>query len=117
MATITPPSYSATEQTALNLKNNGLSVSDVDSLGGTETVTLSVTEGTLTVAAGNSGAGVSGSGTASVTITGTMAQINALLNTDGTSTVSYIDNTDTPAASATLTLSINDNGNTGTGGR
>ena len=91
-------------------------MSDVDSLGGPETVTLTVTEGTLTVAAGNSGAGVSGSGTPSVTITGTIAQINALLNTDGTSTVSYIDNTDTPAASATLTLSINDNGNTGTGG-
>ena len=41
-----------------------------------------------------------------MTITGTVAQINALLNTDGTSTVSYIDNTDTPAASATLTLSM-----------
>ena len=61
------------------------------------TVTLSVTEGTLTVAAGTSGAWCRGSGTSSVTITGTVAQINALLNTDGTSTVSYIDNTDTPA--------------------
>ena len=60
------------------------------------TVTLSVTEGTLTVTAGTSGAAVSGSGTSSVTITGTVAQINALLNTDGTSTVSYIDDTDTP---------------------
>ena len=30
VATITPASYSATEQTSLNLKNNGLSVSDVD---------------------------------------------------------------------------------------
>ena len=51
-----------------------------------------------------------------MTITGTVAQINALLSTNGTSTVSYTDNTDTPAASATLTLTINDNGNTGTGG-
>ena len=33
-----------------------------------------------------------------MTITGTIAQINALLNTDGTSTVSFIDNTDNPAA-------------------
>ena len=49
-----------------------------------------------------------------MTITGTVAQINALLNTDATSTVSYIDNTDTPGASATLTLTVNDNGNTGT---
>ena len=55
------------------------------------TVTLSVTEGTLTVTAGSSGAGVAGSGTVSVTLTGTVAQINALLNTDATSTVSYTD--------------------------
>ena len=115
VATITPTTYSATEQVSLNLKNS-MSVSDVDSLGGVETVTLSVTEGTLTVTAGTSGAVVSGSGTSTVTITGTLAQINALLNTDGTSTVSYIDNTDTPSASAALTLSVNDNGNFGIGG-
>ena len=108
--------HGATEQVNLNLKNNGLSVSDVDGNSGSETVTLSVTEGTLTVTAGTSGAVVTNSGTSSVTITGTVAQINALLNTDGTSTVSYIDSTDTPAASTTLTLLIHDNGNTGTGG-
>ena len=51
-----------------------------------------------------------------MTITGTVAQINDLLNTNATSTVSYVDNTDTPSATATLTLTVNDNGNTGTGG-
>ena len=51
-----------------------------------------------------------------MTITGTVAQINALLNTNATSTVSYVDNTDTPSASSTLTLTVHDNGNTGTGG-
>ena len=112
VATITPPTYSATEQTSLNLKNS-MSVSDVDSLGGVETVTLSVTEGTLTVTAGTSGAVVGGNGSNTVTVTGTLAQINALLNTDGSSTVSYIDATDTPSASATLTLSVNDNGHSG----
>src|SRR5205823_3752483 len=112
VATITPTSYSATEQTSLDLKNS-MSVSDVDSLGGVETVTLSVTEGTLTVTTGTSGATVLNSGSSSVSITGTLAQINALLNTDATSTVSYSDNTDTPAASTTLTLSVNDNGNSG----
>src|SRR5205085_12199875 len=74
-ATITPLTYSATEQVSLNLKNIGLSVTDPD--GTSETVTLSVTEGTLTLTAGGSGAVVSNSGTASVTITGTIAQINA----------------------------------------
>ena len=57
----------------------------IDGNAGSETVTLSVDHGTLNVTAGTSGAGVAGSGTASVTITGTTAQINALLNTDGTS--------------------------------
>ena len=75
-------------------------------------MTLSVTSGTLTVTAGGSGAGVAGSGTSSVTITGTIAQINALLNTDLTSTVSFIDSA---GGSKTLTLLIHDNGNTGGG--
>ena len=106
VATITPTSYSATEQTSLNLKNTGLSISDVDAGSSSVSVTLSVTEGALNVAAGTSGATVSNSGTSSVTITGTVAQINALLSTNGTSTVSYIDNTDAPGASATLTLNV-----------
>src|SRR5207302_1065560 len=112
VATIAPASYSATEQVSLDLKGS-MSVADVDSLGGIESVTLSVSEGTLAVTAGTSGAVVGGSGTSTVTVTGTLAQINALLNTDGTSTVSYIDATDTPSESAKLTLSINDNGNSG----
>ena len=114
-ATITPASYAATEQVALTLKNTGLSISDADAAAGSMTVTLSVTEGTLAVTAGGSGAVVSNSGTSSVTITGTMTQINNLLNIDATSTVSYTDGTDAPSASATLTLQVNDNGNTGGG--
>ena len=87
-------------------------MSDVDGGAGSETVTLSVTSGTLTVTAGGSGAGVSGSGTSSVTISGTIVQINALLDTDGTSTVSFVDPT---GGVKTLTLAIHDNGNTGGG--
>lgn len=116
LAAITPASYAATENVSLDLKNNGLAVSDADGNAGSQTVTLSVAEGVLNVTAGGSGAIVNNTGTASVTITGTAAQINALLNTDGTSTVGYIDNTDTPGVSTTLTLLIHDNGNTGTGG-
>jgi VCBS repeat-containing protein len=115
VATITPTSYSATEQTSLNLKATGLSVSDVDAGNGSVTATLSVGQGTLTVTAGASGATVSGSNSSTVTINGTLVQINALLSTDGTSTVSYSDNTNTPSASTVLTLTVNDNGNTGVG--
>ncbi|MEQ1674782.1 MAG: Ig-like domain-containing protein, partial [Candidatus Nitrotoga sp.] len=116
LAAITPLTYTATEQVALTLKNTGLSISDVDAAAGSMTVTLSVTEGTLNVTAGTSGAIVSNSGTSGVTITGTVTQINSLLGADLTSTVSYTNNSDTPAASATLTLLVSDNGNTGTGG-
>ena len=45
VATIIQTLYSATEQQTLNLKNTGMSVSDVDSRGAVETATLSVTEG------------------------------------------------------------------------
>ena len=72
--------------------------------------------GILTVSAGTSGANVSGSGTNSVTLTGTLAQINDLLNTNATSGVSFTANTDTPPASTTLTVGINDGGNSGSGG-
>src|SRR5262249_14128592 len=47
VATITQPSYSASEQTGLSLKGTGLSISDVDAGSGSMTVTLSVGEGTL----------------------------------------------------------------------
>jgi hypothetical protein len=121
-AVITPTNYAATEQTTLDLKNTGLSVGDVDAGNGRVTVTLSVTEGTLTVsiAPGSGGkagtAVVANSGTSSVTITGTIAQINSLLNDNPTSVVSYFNDSDAPSSSVTLTLTIDDDGNTGTGG-
>jgi Ca2+-binding RTX toxin-like protein len=115
VATITPTTYNATEQANLNLHGTGLSISDVDAASGSMTVTLSVTQGILNVAAGTTGAIVSNSGTSSVTITGTQTQINDLLAGNSAATVVYNDNTDTPASSATLTLTVHDNGNTGGG--
>jgi hypothetical protein len=115
VAVIVPASYIVTQSAILDLKNTGLSVSDIDALSGTVGVTLSVGEGTLTVTAGTSGAAVTGSGTSAVTISGTLAQINALLNTNATSAVSYTDTNPSPVASTVLTLSIIDNGNTGGG--
>ena len=55
---------------------SGLSVSDVDSLN--VTTTLSVSHGKLAVSAGD-GATISGNNTGSVTISGTLAQVNAAL--------------------------------------
>ena len=121
-ATITPLSYSATEQTNLTLHGTGMSIADIDAGTNVISATLSVTAGILTVAAGNSGVdSVSGSGTSSVTVTGTVTEINNLLggvDTGGGSagTIVYQANTDTPPASATLTLLVDDTGDTGSGG-
>jgi len=110
VATITPTTYSATEQIPLTLKGTGLSISDVDADQGTMTVIISVTAGTLSASAGTIGVGVSGSGTSSLTLTGTVAQINTLLAAGGDSTLSYVNNSD---SSATLTMTVHDNGWTG----
>ena len=114
-----PAQYSVTSGTAISLVNTGLSVSDPDDGGKTETVTLSASEGTISITAGSSGVtGVTGSGTGSVTFSGTIAQINALLNhstgPDGGS-IAYTDNASSPgfSSAATLTLTIDDNGSNG----
>jgi len=112
-----PASYVEQEGVAKNLHNASLNVSDVDGgiAGQNETATLSVTEGTLHAVAGTGtslGVGISGDGTSTLTITGTVAQINGLLNGDGTSVLTHtghVDANDTPN-SITLSLSVNDNG-------
>ena len=67
-----PGAQSVAEDTILPIA--GVSVADIDS--SALTTTLNVSSGTLNVTAG---AGVTGNGTASVTIAGTAAQINAAL--------------------------------------
>ena len=67
-----PGAQSVAEDTTLSIA--GVSVADIDS--SALTTTLSVSSGTLNVTAGP---GVSGDGTASVTIAGTAAEINAAL--------------------------------------
>ncbi|HYH66804.1 MAG TPA: Ig-like domain-containing protein, partial [Urbifossiella sp.] len=105
--TVAAPSAATTaEDTVLELTAlGGVSVADpADGSAGTFTATVSATNGTLT------GTGFTGSGTASLSVTGTQATVNAAL-----ATVRF-----RPAAnfngSATLTTTVNDNGNTGAGG-
>ncbi|MEJ8855830.1 tandem-95 repeat protein [Variovorax robiniae] len=105
-----PPTYGTGKDQSLAL--TGLSVADPDVETGEISVTLSVTSGTLT---GTSGAGVTvtGSGTASLSLTGTLASINAFLASAAAPLF-------VPAAGSTadvtLTMLTNDGGNTGTGG-
>ena len=87
----------------------GLAISDVDAGGGTMTVILAVNNGTLAVSGGT--ATITNSGTGTVTLTGTVAQINATL----ASNVTYYP-TANFSGSATLTMTTSDGGNTGSGG-
>ncbi len=113
-AAISPSTFSATEQVTLNLAGS-MSIGDVDG-DVPVTVVVSVGEGQLTVTPGSSGATVSGSGTSSVTISGTISQVSTVLNGASGATVLYLNPSDTPSASTSLTINVNDLGNIGTGG-
>ena len=113
-ATITPVSYAVSEHTTYNLHANGLSIADVDAGGASVIVTLSVGEGTLTVAKGSNTLTVGGSPGAAVTLTGALSEIQALLDGLNGASIGY-DAIDLPSASTTLTLDIDDQGNTGGG--
>ncbi|MDA1053413.1 MAG: Ig-like domain-containing protein [Planctomycetota bacterium] len=107
----------ATEQTNLAIEGTGFSVTDVDEAGSGANATLSVGEGVITIVQGNSGVTISGgNGTGTVTLTGTIAQLNNLLTGTSTGTITYLNGSDTPSASTVLTFTVSDQGNTGSGG-
>ena len=106
-----PASYTTNEDTALKL--SGLSVSDVDVASGLVLVTLAVASGTLSAATAN-GVTVSGTGTDTITLSGSLADINAYLAAPVTQP-SYQPVADA-SGNVTLTMTSNDGGNTGAGG-
>ena len=65
-------------EAGMDIPLTGLSVTDVDAGAGMLSATLSVTHGTLTIGAAG-GAGVTGNGSNSVVLIGTLAAINATL--------------------------------------
>jgi len=105
-----PPAQSVAPGNALAV--TGISFTDVDAAGGTVTVTLAVNGGTLTVATGIGGgvtAGeVTGNGTGTVSLTATLAAINATL-ADGAGLI-YVSGT---SGNFTLAATISDQGNSG----
>ncbi|HLD66672.1 MAG TPA: hypothetical protein VJA19_11545 [Pseudomonas sp.] len=103
-----PASIGVTEDTASAL--TGISFSDVDAGGGSVTATLSVASGTL---AASSGGGVTVGGSSSaLTLTGTVANINAFIAGSNLTYTTAVNAT----ADVTLTASIDDGGNSGSGG-
>ncbi|RRS05326.1 cadherin repeat domain-containing protein [Aquabacterium soli] len=111
-----PTGLTATEQVPLVLHGTGLWVADPDAGTGQVRVTLSVGHGTLSIGAGSTGVAVSGSGTATLQLTGSIAQINALLDGLQGGTLGYLIDHDLPPPSDTLTLLVDDQGHTGPGG-
>jgi hypothetical protein len=104
-----PTAQTTAEDTAKFI--TGLSIVDVDAAAGTMTVTLSVTHGTINVAAGT-GVTLATNNTASVQLTGTLTAVNALLAS--ANAVTYTPTTNYNG-SDTLTMLTSDGGNTGGG--
>ena len=108
--TTVPVAQSVAEDTNLVFSLGKLiSIADVDANGGNETVNLGVLHGTLNLAS-ILGLTVTGNGTGSVVLTGSVANVNAALNGLTYKGVQDYNGADT------LTITINDNGNTGAGG-
>src|SRR5438270_421907 len=105
-----PASFATNEDTSVQL--TGLSVSDVDAGTGTISVTLSVASGTLTGTT-SGGVTVTGSGTGSLVLSGTLANINAYLASASPPT--YVP-TLFPYTTLFRSMTTNDGGNTGSGG-
>lgn len=107
-------SLTAIENQKLALHGIGFSISDADSTGSSVTTTIEVGEGILNVTTGDSGVVIeSGNASSSVVLTGTVDAINQLLTGTSSGTVSYLNDSDTPATSTLISVTVNDHGNSG----
>ena len=104
-----PAAASTDEDTTLTL--SGVSVADVDAGGATVELELVVTGGTLSAAAGG-GVNVAGSGSGTITLAGSIANLNGFAS-GGNVTFQPPADDDT---AVTLTATADDLGNTGAGG-
>ena len=106
-----PGAQTTNEDTALTFTGaNAITIADVDAGGSDVEVTLTVTSGTLDVVNIPAGLVLAGDNSANVTLTGTVAEINAAL--DGLK----FNPTANVNGAVTLTVLTDDNGFTGTGG-
>ncbi len=104
----------ATEDTPFLLPSGRISIADVDvSASDDIVVTMTVSSGVLTVTTGTDISGISGSGTASVIITGTLGSLQIAFAQSNR--ITYLGNTNF-TGTETLGVTINDLGNTGSGG-
>lgn len=105
-----PTDIAVTEDVAGNVDLSGMTLADVDSTGSV-VVTLTVTGGTLAATTGGS-VTVGGSGTSTLTLTGTVANIDTFLNT--TTKITYTGAANANGADAeTVAVKINDGDGSG----
>ncbi|MDD1619946.1 MAG: DUF4347 domain-containing protein [Methylococcaceae bacterium] len=104
-----PASLSVTEDVASVI--TGISFADIDAGSGAVTATLAVGSGSLTATSGG-GVTVAGGGTATMTLTGSVADINDFISANGLSFITAANAT----SAVTLGVSVNDGGNSGSGG-
>lgn len=105
-----PLDFSATLSTPTNVNLSPLELADVDAGGNDLTLKLVTTAGALS-AADAGGVAVTGSGTTTLQLTGSLSELNAFI--DNTSAISYVEGT---VLSDTVTVSVSDLGNSGSGG-
>ncbi|MBI5164587.1 MAG: DUF4347 domain-containing protein, partial [Magnetospirillum sp.] len=113
-----PATITCVEDASVSFTNSAISFTDADVFAGTETVTLSVGHGTLTLAGTTGLTFTAGDGTtdATMTFTGTMNAINTAVRTVTYTPTANWFGTGTNGNTDTLTLSIDDRGNTGPNG-
>ncbi len=109
-----PTDISATEDVASNVDLSATTFSDVDAGSSSITLTIAAGQGTLSASSGG-GVAIGNSGTGTLSLNGTVANIDTYLNT--ATNIKYTSALNVNGNDATtLTLTANDGGNTGTGG-
>ena len=111
--TINAPDYTVAEGGTLQLLGTGISVGDPDGGLGTETLTITPSEGSFIAHAGD-GVSITPGSNGAIHVSGSIAQLNNWLNDTNLASaeLSYV-NADQQPGTETLQFSLDDNGNTG----
>ncbi|MCA9036957.1 MAG: hypothetical protein KDA91_17600, partial [Planctomycetaceae bacterium] len=111
-----PASVTVIEDVATAIDLSGMDVIDPDANAGELTLKLKTSTGGNINAAAAAGITISGNDSGSLSITGTLSNLNSYLN--NSANISYLHSTGNLFGNSvdTIAVSINDNGNTGAGG-
>ena len=111
-----PGDIAVTEDVSGNVDLSSINLSDLDHNGGNLTLTLSTSTGGNLSATGAGGVTVGGSGTDTLSLSGSLSNLNTYL--DNTSNITYLHSTPNTFGNDadTIAVVVNDGGNTGSGG-